>query len=370
MQLFKSFICLQGREHGGRFLISLFSFSVAFLFLGSTIISGFAAQCIFAFAFTFVAYASSLRRCHDGKLKRLFAGLNALLFLAAAILSVLLESGLAFLAFSFCYCLTFWLSVQKSAEEVNYQLGYAGPVDLSSFLQPLVESNHRRTERIEPSLFGQQPPQDNDEFAGITTQQFATDPAVSINAPSTSSHIWIEQLQTYYKQYKLATHLIMATLMLISLVSLTWPMLTVPAQQELNSSREAENPVIIDKAKIRQHLLAMPDDFYLLLSEHQGLIIHWKADLLDDGVIWSQTTAKGDDTCAAIEFNRGDSVRTLSVEIEDAGNYYANFSPLDTETVIRLLAIRGQFSLCGYNFSLKGSQKALNSSPHYIDMAN
>ena len=71
-----------------------------------------------------------------------------------------------------------------------------------------------------------------------------------------------------------------------------------------------------------------------------------------------------------IEFNNGDKVRTITVVAEDAGSYYANFSPLDTQKVITSLAKRNKFSLCGYNFSLKGSQRTLNSQQVYSDYAN
>ena len=117
-------------------------------------------------------------------------------------------------------------------------------------------------------------------------------------------------------------------------------------------------------------LLAMPDNFNLYLSTFQGIIIHWQADQVESGELWSQATATGDESCQAIKFNKGSSLRPLNVLVENGSDYYASFSPMDSKELVRALAFRGKFSLCGYSFSLKGSQAALgknNNYAHYLD---
>ena len=119
----------------------------------------------------------------------------------------------------------------------------------------------------------------------------------------------------------------------------------------------------------RKHPLTMPDNYTLYLSEHQGITINWQADEVSEGLLWSQLTAQGDTSCQQISFNKGESIRTLSVDVgTSAGtntDYYASFSPLDSKELIQALAFRGSFSLCGYDFSLKGSQAALGTNERY-----
>ena len=111
----------------------------------------------------------------------------------------------------------------------------------------------------------------------------------------------------------------------------------------------------------------MPDDFTLYLSEHNGLTISWNADDNDNTEIWSIYSALGDRSCKVIEFNNSDEIRTISVNVEATSDYFAIFSPLDTRSIIKSLALRGSFSLCGYSFSLKGSQSVLGKHPKYSE---
>ena len=128
----------------------------------------------------------------------------------------------------------------------------------------------------------------------------------------------------------------------------------------------AQTPII--KKTIRLEKLDMPDKFSLYQSEFNGIIIYWQADTMADTKLWSQQTAQGDKSCKEISFNKGKSIRTQTVLVENKENYYANFSPLDSEELIQALAFRGNFSLCGYKFSLKGSQAALSKNAHYSDL--
>ena len=138
------------------------------------------------------------------------------------------------------------------------------------------------------------------------------------------------------------------------------------AQEQKNNTKGYIGNNLIE----RSDLLTMPDNFTLYLSQHQGLIINWQADEVANGEFWSQQSIQGDKSCTAITFNKGDDVRTLLVAVEDTNEYFAHFSPLDTKTLIKALAFRGNFTLCGYKFSLKGSQAVLgknNSYGQYLD---
>jgi len=115
----------------------------------------------------------------------------------------------------------------------------------------------------------------------------------------------------------------------------------------------------------KDHLLPMPDNFNLYISTYQGIIIHWQADQVSNGELWSQLTASGDKSCKSLQFNKGAPLRPLTVLVENGSDYFASFSPLDSKELIKALAFRGKFSLCGYSFSLKGTQAVLGKHPQY-----
>lgn len=101
------------------------------------------------------------------------------------------------------------------------------------------------------------------------------------------------------------------------------------------------------------------------MLENNALIIHWQVNTNRDGEIWSQISAKGDERCQQIYFNKKTQFRPLWVEVEDSIDFYAYFSPLDTKDLIQSLANRSKFSLCNFDFSLKGSQAQLESIEKY-----
>ena len=142
-------------------------------------------------------------------------------------------------------------------------------------------------------------------------------------------------------------------------------------QQNNTSNAELNEPPVLSKSvpinilTNKNHLLTMPDNFNLYLSEYQGVIIHWQADQVANGELWSQLSTSGDKSCQSIKFNKGSSIRPLTVLVENGSEYFASFSPLDSGELIQALAFRGKFSLCGYSFSLKGSQAVLGKHNQY-----
>lgn len=104
--------------------------------------------------------------------------------------------------------------------------------------------------------------------------------------------------------------------------------------------------------------LDMPDGFSVAL-EQDVLIIRWLGERGKPQNLWSIATAKGDKSCSALVFNNGTEYRTISVDLLDDSATEARFTPLDTANIITDLARRGSIGLCGYKFSLKGSQAVL-----------
>ncbi|MGS0730174.1 DUF805 domain-containing protein, partial [Shewanella sp. 0m-11] len=111
-------------------------------------------------------------------------------------------------------------------------------------------------------------------------------------------------------------------------------------------------------APVNRISTSMPDGFSLALEE-DVLIIRWLGETGAASNLWSLATAKGDKTCSRLRFNNGTEYRPLVVDLLADTGTEARFSPLDTEAIIVDMARRGNVSLCGYNFSLKGSQAAL-----------
>lgn len=104
--------------------------------------------------------------------------------------------------------------------------------------------------------------------------------------------------------------------------------------------------------------LDLPDGFSVAL-EQDVLIIRWLGERDKPQNLWSIATAKGDKSCSALVFNNGTEYRTITVDLLADSATEARFTPLDTASIITDLARRGSIGLCGYKFSLKGSQAVL-----------
>ncbi len=111
--------------------------------------------------------------------------------------------------------------------------------------------------------------------------------------------------------------------------------------------------------QVEQYVMAeMPDGFSVLL-DGDALLLKWLGERGQPRLLWSLITAKGDSSCQTVAFNNGSEYRALEVKLLPDTSTVARFSPLDTQAIIKDIAMRGSLSLCGYQFSLKGSQAAL-----------
>ena len=160
---------------------------------------------------------------------------------------------------------------------------------------------------------------------------------------------------------------------LITIVVLFSLILSAVLISMLLSSFKTVEPQIDTASKtiiksLRLSPLDLPDNFTLMLSEHSGIIINWQADTTNEIELWDIHKAQGDKNCQEIVFNDGEKIRTINVMVEGGNDYFANFSPLDTKALLQSIAFRGNFSLCGYKFSLKGSQAALGKHSDYADI--
>ncbi|ARD20693.1 hypothetical protein [Shewanella japonica] len=135
-------------------------------------------------------------------------------------------------------------------------------------------------------------------------------------------------------------------------------------EQEPVEIAPIEQPAIISEtARVK-----LPDGFWLILQQ-DILIIRWLGDEGDAQSIWRLDNAEGDKRCAELVFNDGSKFRPMQVDLMADSGTEARFSPLDNAKIINNIAMRGSFKMCGFNFSLKGSQATLSSQPdfaHYL----
>ena len=110
----------------------------------------------------------------------------------------------------------------------------------------------------------------------------------------------------------------------------------------------------------------LPDGFWIVM-QNDIFILRWLGDTGSAQNIWRLDTAKGDKACSELVFNDGSEYRPITVDLLSDEATEARFSPLDNKSIINHIAMRGSFKLCGYDFSLKGSQATLMQHQVFAD---
>ena len=384
MQFLKSLFCLQGLDNRTRF----FAISSAVYLIFIMLISAFTGKTLISLVllllFIPVLAFTSLRRLKDAKLNHKWVFVpNILFFLTALVIIFSEQNSSYYLLLIPISCLALILTYpsvnKKNSVPRPYILGYFGPIDMTEYQQMTHQSTQGQS-RIEPTLAGGNSVNVNSEsFSSVEQTTWQSHNTVSSNEQNEQKIdlgevIRLRLLNNKTIQFSIAILLIV---LLFSVVT-SWFMSSSSSKEPAETTQESVKLIANTQSELeRNHPLAMPDNFTLLLSQHQGIIINWQADEVNSPLLWSQSSAKGDNSCQIINFNKGKPIRTLKVEVEGEinaaissnvyNNYFASFSPLDSKALIQALAFRGSFSLCGYNFSLKGSQAALGKNKHYAD---
>lgn len=356
MQFIASLFCRHGLDNSFRFLaitaVSLL-ISVALISSGANL---FASAVISLFTLSLITL-TSMRRVNDANLQVKLAFPSTLLTLVSLVLIIAIDNHLVFWSLLFPLSYAILLSTYKSKDKQPKILGYRGPVDLSEF------TNNRKVAanyRVEPSFDGAS------TSVEPMTSSLAAREAQPINEARSSMDF---SLVTDFIVNKKKTVLI-ATLSVVTLI-IVFSFLNSGENNEsiIEETQQVTTPENTAPAnEIRNNLIELPDDYQLMTTEHGGLIITWQADVTDEKKLWSQTTASGDKTCESISFNAKTKVRTLQVTVENEEDYLAYFSPLDTKNLVTNIAKRSKFKLCDYEFSLKGSQAALNKNKFYREL--
>jgi uncharacterized membrane protein YhaH (DUF805 family) len=365
--------CLQGFDDRSRLFATAIISLLGFIFF-STIFSGYlTVSFAILLLLTAVLTCSTKRRLHDAKLNKNWQLVPGGLFLLTGVLSLFIENSSSYYllilpTLSIVLLLTYPSNNQKTGN--NYILGYFGPIDLSIYIKdPVVMKSHNQ--RIEPIL-----------VTDRTSERFYINETVKAQSntfdkqaefENSSEQIDIGELirLKLLSNRKLQLGIIAGVLLIFIMVFINSAINAInqastdTKNTDLNRPQVLSNNLVTNIFDNKNHLLAMPDNFNLYLSEYRGIIIHWQADEVAEGEFWSQLSANGDKSCQNITFNKGSTMRPLAVSVEKGSEYFASFSPLDSRELIRALAFRRNFSLCGYKFSLKGSQAVLGKNNQY-----
>lgn len=391
--LFKSLICFRGFDRGWRHLaISVAAYlllMLVWLLFGNGYFIWLPGSLL-----AVVVIASALRRVRDAgrplamAMTPILPWLLVLTALSTAasstgvyinvglVLAALLHLGLAFLPA---------VSGKGAANRRSYIQGYSGPVNLSP---------KSRGYRVEPTLGGASAAPVNimastevqaaPAFIEPSEPRFAAE-SESLNdiEPRTDS-VWQDEPQTGSLSALLASwrdagaeglqqawhyrKLLggFTLILLVLAVAIVWwlsPAAPVDATPPTAALASANDNSARDTIKL-------PDHFDLSL-QGDVLSLSWLGDTLTPGIIWDLASAKGDKHCAELVFNDDSRFRPMQVSIVNGnGRVEARFSPLDTKALINNVALRGSIKLCGYDFSLKGSQAALQADTafsRYLD---
>lgn len=377
MQFIKSLFCSHGLDNRTRFFAICSTAYVVFIMLTSA----FTGKLVFSLTILALMAAilslTSLRRLKDAKLNIKWLFVPNVIFVITALIIIFSEQNSSYyLLIVSALCLAALLTYpsinNKTKHKISYTLGYYGPVDMSEYQQVAHQGKPSKF-RIEPTLAGDNSAHiDSNEQAELHIHEATSTFNKSEQQVDLGELIRLKLLSNKKAQLAIA---ILLSITLIG-VGTSWLIQYFSSEEPIQTSPQiASMPKGTEQTLERNHQLDMPDNFSLFLSQHQGIIINWQADNVNSPLLWAQTSAQGDKSCQQVSFNKGKPIRTLKVVVEDNtaltdnvyNNYFASFSPLDSKALIQALAFRGSFSLCGYDFSLKGSQAALGQNKEYAN---
>ena len=366
LQFAKSLICMKGSDNLLRYLAIVALTNISFLLFGSIFIETPLVILLLALPATILLVLTTLRRLNDSQSTLKWPLLNSLLFFLAALTITIFQAPMLFWLLLPNIVLSLAIAPLKSSGSKTYIYGYNGPVEITASEHVTVN----RGTRIEPTLVANtsvslgEEPQNSTDFSAPSDdfQQHQNGDPQEKNSAFNQTLTSTSPLIEAFDQYKF--HLGAAIIIFVVLLFTVKTIFNTESNDEaITADKEVEAEVVDE----RLHELAMPDDFLLSLSVHDGLFIEWQIGTSDPVSLWSIKSAEGDESCKAITFNNGDTRRTRSVAVESDTLQYAHFSPLDTEFIVRSLAKRGSFTLCGYKFSLKGSQATIGKHAKYSD---
>jgi len=308
---------------------------------------------------TAITALTTMRRLKDAKLIRNWLHISSGLFFVVGAIIIYSQQNAFYWLLLLPLAFSSLLLTYPSQGNHGYILGYFGPVDLSEYRQQSLSSS-----RIEPS-FSQTAAINTDNIQQSTVHEsYQQKPSYKEQSHGDIGEFIREKLlKKHNAKYAILTIiLIIAAAIGATIQQNNSDELIETPQQSANETVEIQTEQLA-----QLYPLDFPDSFSLMMTEHSGLILSWPGDITENETIWRQITAIGDNSCQQLVFNNKKSIRTIKVKVDDNGDHFAYFSPLDSELLIQNLAFRSRFKLCGYDFSLKGTQALLGKTSPYND---
>ncbi|SQH74211.1 conserved membrane protein of unknown function [Shewanella benthica] len=364
---YQSLFCFKGLDNGVRF--ALISASVYFiLLLGFVLLGHSAALLVLGCLLAPVLGLSAYRRMRDAAGPSWYASLVLIplcLFSITLVYGASLALAVAILVIVVLFSL-FFARLPSVAKVKSYHQGYVGPA-----VTPRSSVNCRR---VEPSLGGHVSVADADADADADEYD-AEAPHAYESVSEEDNHQWqasssqqgffdsmaLRPWTHWAKQNQKLLLAVVACLGALVLIAGLFEALTAD-NEPISELVQATSAQVIAPSREEAKI---PDGFSVLL-ENDVLIIRWLGEKAAEGEIWSLASAQGDRSCAKLSFNDGSYYRPMLVEYMPDTSIEARFSPLDTRAIISDIAMRGSIKLCGYDFSLKGSQSALSKNAVFI----
>ncbi|WP_428637277.1 hypothetical protein [Shewanella sp.] len=345
--LLNTFFCRQGVDTSLRFLVITCG-SLCLIYLFSLLFAGHGILVLFALPLVALNILSAARRLPKAlSLQALIMLPGPLLFSVSLVLAE--QTWLTWVALILSLLAAGYIvsRPQPKALSAFDSLGYSGPKQHSQTRRP----------RVEPTLAGSAPLEsiafDAVDEISPSDDHYQSDDKLSRGLDSVRPIL--NDLLAKLKRHPRAALLGFGCLSLL-LGSLFWLGGDNTTEQVIS---EAETEAAVDQAPrtaIKQ--VSMPDGFKVQL-EGKVLMLSWLGERGEPGIIWSLASAEGDSSCQNLTFNNGASYRPMEVHLLADSSTQARFSPLDVPAIINDIAMRGSLTLCGYEFSLKGSQAAL-----------
>lgn len=375
MQLLKSLFCLRGFDNRVRFITIKFFCLVSFIVLNEVFVTAIFAAVISLIICLAVSVTTTQRRLNDAQLHRNWILAPTGSFLISGVIVIFIGHGSIYWLLLIPLLLSLLLLTYPSTKKRDYILGYNGPVDLSEYLTK-THSGSSTSQRIEPTMnqmnSAEQPIHlEQNNSATLNTDR--TSSALHTHYESSSNNISHGESNDIGESIRLALfsnrNAQITISVVVFLVALAMIISLIFAGE--NNTPTTESIKIVEKKDTNtelQHHITLPDNFSLMVSTYNGLVISWQADSAENQELWNIGNAQGDSSCQSILFTKGDTIRSYQVNIENNNQYFAYFSPLDTTALVKNIAFKGKFSLCGYEFSLKGSQAVLGKTAFYANL--
>jgi hypothetical protein len=353
---------MKGQDNGRRFLvISLICYSLVILF--HSILNQAAILVVLLTIITSpILTASAIRRVKNANFNVFLAAVPLVIFLVNLYGIIYIEnnSKWALLVLALISTLIIsTLSHAKIKKNVQYVFGYFGPMN-----DKPARSTSSQKSRIEPTIAAKNnltPENLIDQLnnADETVQRF-----------NHNNITWEQQISHWLLNNKkisiIATSVISVMTVIFIIISL---MTKKPSDEAIINLEEVKTEFV----KERLNKIKMPDQFWIMLDQNDSLSIAWegdlktKSDFIDENSYWSASTGLGDKDCVYLHFSLGEDIRTLNVTVKNGGDYYADFSPVDTNIIINSIANKDRFKLCGYEFTLKGTRSLLKQNRKYLE---